>query len=219
MPKRRRADRNDNEVETFTFSIPEDKLDCTNSSSIITPTPTTSTPSSEQVFNVSEWTVETDRVSTSNTLFSSMVEPRPGTSFRESGCDLHIPGAYDNYYDVIDVSDYQPPPEPRQPPRSSNTETTKTSKVRLLFFFSLIVTWSNSFRSTIWYVAGWDTSRIIFGNSSAWMEGESIKQNKPAVDARWVNHSIDVKIVWEAPFFVGHVSSKAILPIHSISLR
>ena len=139
MPKRRRADRNDSEVEAITFSIPEDN---TLSSSTTIPTPTTilSPPLSEQVFNVSEWTIETDRVSTSNALFSSMVEPRPGTSFRESGCDLHIPGAYDNYYDVIDVSDYQPPPEFRQPPRSSNTETTKTSKVRLLFFFSLIVT-------------------------------------------------------------------------------
>ena len=87
------------------------------SSSTITPTPTMilSPPSSKQVFNVSEWTIETDRVSTSNTLFSSMVEPAPGMSFRESGRDLHIPGAYDNYYDVIDVSDFQPPPEPLQP--------------------------------------------------------------------------------------------------------
>ena len=135
MPKRRRADRNDNEVETFTFSIPEDKLDCTNSSSIITPTPTTSTPSSEQVFNVSEWTVETDRVSTSNTLFSSLTEPAPSMSFMisESDYDLHIPGAYNDYYDVIDVSDFQPPPEPLQPSRYSNTESSKTSKVRLKF--------------------------------------------------------------------------------------
>ena len=137
MPKRRRADRNDNEVETFTFSIPEDKVDCTDSSSIITPiitpTPTTSTPSSEQVFNVSEWTVETDRVSTSNTLFSSLTEPAPSMSFGESDYDLRIPGAYNNYYDVIDVSDFQPPPEPLQPSRSSNTESSKTSKVRLKF--------------------------------------------------------------------------------------
>jgi hypothetical protein len=141
MPKRRRADRNESEVETFTFSIPEDNT-LSSSTTAPTPTPTTilSPPLSEQVFNVSEWTIETDRVSTSNTLFSSMVEPGPGTSFRESGSDLHIPGAYDNYYDVIDVSDYQPPPDPLQPPLSSNTESTKTSKVRLLFFFSLIVT-------------------------------------------------------------------------------
>ena len=34
-----------------------------------------------------------------------------------------------------------------------------------------------------------------------------------------MNHSIDVEIVWEAPFIVGHVSSKAILPIHSITSR
>ena len=141
MPKRRRADRNESEVETITFSIPEDN---TLSSSTTAPTPTTILsppgPLSEQVFNVSEWTIGTDRVSTSNTLFSSMVESGPGTSFRESGSDLHISGAYDNYYNVIDVSDYQPPPEPLQPPRSSNTESTKTSKVRLLLFFSLIVT-------------------------------------------------------------------------------
>ena len=136
MPKRRRADC-DNEVETITFSIPEDNSPLP-SSSTITPTPTMilSPPSSKQVFNVSEWTVETDRVSTSNTLFSSMVEPAPGMSFRESGHDLHIPGAYDNYYDVIDVSDFQPPPEPLQPSRSSNTESSKTSIVRLFSPFT-----------------------------------------------------------------------------------
>ncbi len=140
MPKRRRADRNESEVETITFSIPEENT-LSSSTTAPAPTPTTilSPPLSEQVFNVSEWTIESDRVSTSNTLFSSMVEAGPGTSFRESGSDLHIPGAYDNYYDVIDVSDYQPPPDPLQPPLSSNTESTKTSKVRLLFF-SLIVT-------------------------------------------------------------------------------
>ena len=160
MPKRRRGDRNYSEVKTVTFSIPEDNLDSTLSSSTTTPTPATlSPPLSEQVFNVSEWTVETDRVSTSNTLFSSMVEPAPSMSFNksdhftfqvlismllapsmsysESDHDLHIPGAYLNYYDVVDVSDFQPPPEPLQPPLSSNTESSKTSKVRSSF--SLIV--------------------------------------------------------------------------------
>jgi hypothetical protein len=213
MPKRRRGDRNDNEVETITFSIPEDRLDSTLSSSTITPTPTTTTPLSEQVFNVSEWTIETDRVSTSNTLFSSLVEPAPSMSFSESNYDLDIPGAY---YDVVDVSDFQPPPEPLKPSRSSNTERSKTSKVRLFFNFSLIV---NSFPSAIRYVAGWNTSRNFFWNSSVWMVGESIKHNRPAMDARWMNHTMDVEIVWEAPFFVSHVSSKAILPIHSITSR
>jgi hypothetical protein len=217
MPKRRRADYNDSEVETITFSIPEDNSPLP-SSSTTTPTPTTilSPPLSEQVFNVSEWTVETDRVSTSNTLFSSTVEPAPGMSFRESGRDLHIPGAYDNYYDVIDVSDFQPPPEPLQPSRSSNTESSKTSKVKN---FSLIVILFNSFPSAIRYVAGWDTSSFFFWNSSALTEGESIKHYRPAADARWMNHTIDVEIVWEAPFFVNPVSSKAILPIHSITSR
>lgn len=136
MPKRRRGDRNDNEVESITFSIPDDS---TPSSSTTTPNPAmtlSSPPLSEQVFNISQWTIETDRVSTSNTLFSSMVEPAPAKSFSESDHDIHIPGAYQNYYDVIDVSDFQPP-ESLQP---SNTESSKPSKVRLLFSFFLIAT-------------------------------------------------------------------------------
>ena len=100
MPKRRRGDRNNDEVETVTFSIPGDNLNSTLSSSTTTPTPATtlSPPLSEQVFNVSEWTIETDRVSTSNTLFSSMAEPAPSMSFNKSDHDLHILGAYLNYY-------------------------------------------------------------------------------------------------------------------------
>ena len=62
-------------------------------------------------------------------------------------------------------------------------------------------------------------SRIFFWNSSTWMEGESIKHYRLAADAQWMNHTIDVEIVWEAPFFVNPVSSKVILPIHSITLR
>ena len=170
---------------------------------------------SEQVFNVSEWTIETDQVSTSNILFSSMVEPAPHKSFRESGHDLHIPGAYNNYYNVIDVSDFQPP-EPLQPSRSSNTKCSKTSKVS---FFPPLLFDFYSFPSAIQYIAGWDMSRIFFWNSSAWMEGERIKHYRPAADARWMNRTIDVEIVWEAPFFVNPVSSKVILPIHSITLR
>ena len=54
-------------------------------------------------------------------------------SISESDHDLYIPGAYLNYYDVVDVSDFQPPPEPLQLSLSSNTESSKTSKVRLLF--------------------------------------------------------------------------------------
>ena len=215
MPKHRRGDHNDNKVETITFSIPEDRLDSTLSSSTITPTPTTTTPLSEQVFNVSEWTIETDRVSTSNTLFSSLVEPALSMSFSESNYDLDILGAYYDS-DVVDVSDFQPPPEPLKTSQSSNTEVSKTLKVRLFFYFSLIV---NSFPSAIQYIAGWDTSRNFFWNSSAWMVGESIKHNRPGMDARWMNHTIDVEIVWEAPFFVSHVLSKAILPIHSITSR
>jgi hypothetical protein len=140
MPKRRRADRSDNEVETAIFSIPEDRLHTTISSST-TPIPTTtfSPPLPEQVFNVSEWTVENDRISTSNTLFSTMVdsESTPSISFSNSDQDLHIPGAYQNYYDVVDVSDFQPPPEPLQPSQSSNTESTKSSnsKERLFLLF------------------------------------------------------------------------------------
>ena len=131
MPKRRRGERHDNGVETVTFSIPEDTLDSTlSSSSTMTPT-TTTTPLTEQVFNVSEWTVETDQVSTSNTLFSSLAEPALSMSFSKSDHDLHIPGAYEHCYDVVDVSDFQPPPEPLQPSRSSNTESSKTLKVRL----------------------------------------------------------------------------------------
>ena len=141
--------------------------------------------------------------------------------FGESHHDLHIPGAYLNYYNVVDVSDYQPPPEPLQPSLSSITETESsgTSKVRLLFSICSIVIWFNSFPSGIQYVAGWHTSRIIFWNSYAWMEGESSKHNTPAADAWRMNHTIDVKIVWEAPFFVSHVLSKTILPIHSITSR
>ena len=132
MPKRRRGERHDNDVKTVTFSIPEDTLDSTlSSSSTMTPTPTTTTPLTEQVFNVSEWTIETDQVSTTNTLFSSLAEPALSMSFSESDHDLHISGAYEHYYDVVDVSDFQPPPEPLQPSRSSNTESSKTSKVRL----------------------------------------------------------------------------------------
>jgi hypothetical protein len=51
------------------------------------------------------------------------------------------------------------------------------------------------------------------------MEGESVKHYRPAADAWRVNHTIDVKIVWESLFFVGHVLSKAITPIHSITSR
>ena len=87
----------------------------------------------EQVFKVSEWTVETDRVSTSNALFSSMTKPASSASFSESDQDLHIPGVHHNYYDV---SDFQPPPEPLQPSTSANTESSKSSKVRS--FVSLI---------------------------------------------------------------------------------
>jgi hypothetical protein len=219
MPKRRRGDR-DNEVETVMFSIPEDHTDNILSSSTTIPTPTTtfSPPLPEQVFNVSEWTIESERVSTSNTLFSSMVEPVPSMSSSVSDHDLHIPGAYHNY-DVVDVSDFQPPLEPLEPSRSSNTESTKNSKERYLFFLRvsdchLIY----SFLSAIRYVAGWDTSRTIFWNSSAWMEGVSIKHNRPA-DARCMNHTIDVEIVWGGLFSVSHVSSKAMLSIHSIKSR
>ena len=135
MPKRRRADRNDNEAESITFSIPDDSTPSSSNTTTTTPKPTTtlSLPLSEQVFNVSEWTIEADRVSTSNTMFSTMVESAPDKSSSESGRDIQIPGAYHNYYDVIDVSDFQPPPEPLQPSRSSNTESSKTSKVRLKF--------------------------------------------------------------------------------------
>jgi hypothetical protein len=136
MPKRRRGDRSDNEAETVTFTLSEDRsVDILSSS---TTTPTTSTilsppvPLLEQVINVSEWTIGTDRVFTSNTLFSSTVEPAPHMSFNEPDHNLHIPGAY---YDVVDVSDFQPPPEPLQPSRSSDTESSKNSKERLLFFF------------------------------------------------------------------------------------
>ena len=141
MPKRRRADRNDNEAESITFSIPEDSIP-SSSTTTTTPKPTTtlSPPLSEQVFNISEWTVEADRVSTSNTLFSTMVESAPDKSSNESSRDIQIPGAYHNYYDVIDVSDFQPPPEPLQPSRSSITESSKNLKVRLLFSFFLIAT-------------------------------------------------------------------------------
>ena len=138
MPKRRRNNRSNNEVETVTFSMPEDKHD---NSSITTSTPTMtfSPPLPEQVFNVSEWTVETDRVSSSNTLFSSMAEPAPSMSFGKSDHDLHIPGVYHNYYDVVDVSDFQPPPEPLQPSGSAKTESSKSSKVRSFVSISPIV--------------------------------------------------------------------------------
>jgi len=131
MPKRRRGNHSDNEVETTIFSIPEDNLNTTLPSTINTPL-----PPAEQVFNVSEWTIETDRVSTSNTLFSPMVEPAASTSFSKSDQDLHIPGAYHKYYDVVDVSDFQPLPESLQPSQSSNAKRTKNLKERL-FFLSL----------------------------------------------------------------------------------
>ena len=136
MPKRRRGDHSDNEVEIITFKMPEDTLD---SSLTITSAPTTTFPPPvlpEQVFKVSEWTVETDRVSTSNALFSSMTKPASSASFSKSNQDLHIPGVHHNYYDVVNVSDFQPPPEPLQPSASANTESSKSSKVRS--FVSLI---------------------------------------------------------------------------------
>lgn len=138
MPKRRRADRSDNEVETVTFTFSEDRSDNILSSSTTTPTASTilSPPLPEQVINVSEWTIGTDRVSTSNTLFSSTDEPASSMSFNEPDHHLHIPGAY---YDVVDVSDFQPPPEPLQPSRSSNTESSKNSKESLFYSFSLII--------------------------------------------------------------------------------
>lgn len=130
MPKkRRRGNYSDDEVEIVTFSMPEDNAP---SSSTITSTPATefSPPLPEQVFNISEWTVETDRVSTSNLLFSSIIEPVPSVLLGESDHGLHIPGAYRNYDDVVDVSDFLPPPEPLQPSRSANTESSKSSKER-----------------------------------------------------------------------------------------
>jgi hypothetical protein len=144
MPKRRRVDRSNDEVETVTFSMPEDTLDNTPSYSTTTPTPTTSfsppLPLPEQVYSVSEWTIETNRVSTSNMLFSSKVEPVPSMSFNESDHDLH---AHHNYYNVVDVSDFQPP-DLLQSSRSTNTESTntessKSSKERLFVSFPLIV--------------------------------------------------------------------------------
>ena len=65
----------------------------------------------------------------SNTLFSSTVEPASSMSFNEPDHHLHIPGAY---YNVVNVSDFQPPPEPLQPSRSSNTESSKNSKESLI---------------------------------------------------------------------------------------
>ena len=65
-----------------------------------------------------------------------MTEPASGASFSESDQDLHIPGVHHNYYDVVDVSDFQPPPEPLQPSTSANTESSKSLKVRS--FVSLI---------------------------------------------------------------------------------
>ena len=128
MPKRRRGDRSDNEVEIITFRMPEDTLDTSSSTISSAPTMTFPPPAlPKQVFKVSEWTVETDRVSTSNTLFSSMTEPASSASFGES---LHIPGVHHDYNDVVDVSDFQPPPEPLQPSASANTESSKSSKVR-----------------------------------------------------------------------------------------
>ena len=132
MPKRRREDHSDNKAETITFSMSEDILDNTSSSySTTMPKPTTTL--SEQVFNVSEWTIETDRVSTSNPLFSSMTEPALSMSFSEPDHNLHIPGAHHDYYDVVNVSNFQPPELP-QPSQSANTESSKSSKER---FFSL----------------------------------------------------------------------------------
>jgi len=51
------------------------------------------------------------------------------------------------------------------------------------------------------------------------MEEESVKHNRPAANAQWINLTIDVEIVWERLFFVGHVSSKAMLLIHFITWR
>jgi hypothetical protein len=139
MPKRRREDRSDNKAEAITFSMPEDILDnipsYSTTNTMPKPTTTLSPPLTEQVFNVSEWTIETDRVSTSNPLFSSMTEPAPSMLFSESDHDLHIPGAHHDYYDVVDVSDFQPPELP-QPSRSANSESCKSSKERF-FFLSL----------------------------------------------------------------------------------
>jgi hypothetical protein len=138
MPKRRRINRSDDEIKTATFSISEDNA--TPSLTTIHTSPTL-LADSEQVFNVSEWTVETNRISTSNSMFSSMVEPVPSTSFSESDDNLHILGPYHNsdYYDVVDVSDFQPPPEPEphQSFESNKTESSKSSKVRLFLSLSL----------------------------------------------------------------------------------
>ena len=70
------GDHSDNEVETITFTISEDRSDNTLSSSSSTTTPTASMmftpPLPEQVINVSEWTVATDHVSTSNNFCLSL---------------------------------------------------------------------------------------------------------------------------------------------------
>jgi len=137
MPKRRRNNCSDDEIETVTFSISEDNT----TPSLTTIHTSPMLPDLEQVFNVSEWTVETNRISTSNSMFSSMVKPVQSTSFSESNDNLHIPGPYRNsdYYDVVDVSDFQPPPEPEphQSFESNKTESSKSSKVRLFLSLSL----------------------------------------------------------------------------------
>ena len=129
MPKRKWTDRND-EVETVTFSMPEDSPSC--SINMATPTMTRPSPLPEQVFSISEWTIDDDRVTTSNPLFSSVIEPALSTSFRESNDDLHIPGTYHGYDASIDVTDFQSLPESLEPPQpaTAQAQTSKSTKVR-----------------------------------------------------------------------------------------
>ena len=130
MPKHRKGDHSDNEFKTITFTISEDRSDSTLSSSTTTVTASTmfTPPLPEQVMNVSEWTVGTDHVSTSNTLFSSIAKPAPSMSFNKPNHHLHIPGIY---YNVVDVSDFQPLPE------LPNLQTLRVLKTQKKFYYFL----------------------------------------------------------------------------------
>ena len=92
MPKFQQINHSDGEIKTATFSIPEDNT----TPSLTTIHTSPMLPDSEQVFNVSEWTVETNQISTSNSMFSSMVELVLSTSFSELDGNLHITDAYHN---------------------------------------------------------------------------------------------------------------------------
>jgi hypothetical protein len=90
MPKRKRNTGHHNEIEDFTFvDIP------TVNSTSATPT----TLSETQVINVAEWYIDGNRVSTSNTLTTTIIERPPITTTPSNDCG----GSQSHQSDLLDA--------------------------------------------------------------------------------------------------------------------